>query len=561
MWVTLVAPVFMVVGVLLFFELYPRSHNLTNVLILGGLAFTIGMAGLARFLLQTLANTIEVSPNHLKQSEEHFRLLANTIPDLVSVANGDGQALWYNDAWYRYTGSSPQETFGINWKHVHHPDYFPLVFSKWKAALEKREAFEVQFPLKGKNGTFRRFHYRANPIKDPTGKVLLWCGTSTDIESEMIQVEDQQFLKEATATLNSSLEFDSILAISETYPVPDFADWGTTLNIADSDPKIREEWLVLMDEINWDQIQEGKGEVLVVKEFKSPYLTDKGFSEAAIFPILLRDGVYGAYVYCVKKGKSFDSRKIGILNEFTQLCTKALNNAKLHEEVKDSVQTRDDFISIASHELKTPLTSLQLQIQMLERQLQVRKSVEAENVQSVVFCRDQIQKLSQMIGQLFDTTQIRMGKVQLEKKDSDLVFHNEEMCRRFRFQAKAQGVEIQWFPTSPILGHWDPLRIEQIMSNLISNALKYGNGKPIVVKTELLEKERQARFSVCDQGLGIPKAQQRQIFERFSTGSSNSRGLGLGLYICRQLVLAPGGKIEVKSKEGEGSEFSVYLPL
>ncbi|NBX76169.1 MAG: PAS domain-containing sensor histidine kinase [Proteobacteria bacterium] len=561
MWVTILAPVIMGLGVLLFLELYPRSYFLTVALIVAATLFAVGMSWVTRFLLSTLADTIERSQNHLKQSEEHFRLLANSIPELVSVADGDGQALWYNDAWYRYTGSSPQEKAGINWRHVHHPDYFPLVLSKWKNGLETKAEFEVQFPLKGKDGMYRRFHYRATPVKDGSGKVLLWCGTSTDIEAEMVQVEDQQFLKEATTTLNSSLDFDSILSMSETHPVPLFADWGTTINIAESDSKAKEELLGLLEEVNWDQIREGKVEVLVIKALTNLFLRDNGFSEAAIFPILLRGGAYGAYVYCLKKEQAFDSRKIRMLTEFTQLCTNALNNAKLHEDVKNAVQTRDDFISVASHELKTPLTSLQLQVQMLERQLQEGQNVKPENIKSAEFCREQIQKLSHLIGQLFDITQIRIGKVQLERTESDLLFHIGEVCKRFHSQAKAQGVEIEWSPKDPIVGNWDALRLEQIISNLISNALKYGNGKPILIKAEFLEKERKARFSVCDRGLGIPKTQQRKIFERFSSGSPNSRGLGLGLYICRQLTQAHGGKIEVKSQEGEGSEFTVTLPL
>lgn len=421
MRVTVIAPVMITVGLLIFLGLYHPNHGLLFGLVIGGFMVTIGLTWLTRHLLNSLADTFQLSQAHLKQSEEHFRLLANSIPDLVSVASGEGKALWYNEAWYRYTGSSPNERADINWRHVHHPDTFPLVFEKWKSALETGEGFEIQFPLRGKDGAFRRFLYRATPIKDHKERVVFWFGTSTDIEAEINQ----------------------------------------------------------------------------------------------------------------------------------------------NEILKEALQTRDDFISVASHELKTPLTALQLQCQLLERQLKVGSVVQTESAQAVSFCGDQIHKINQLINQLFDITQIRIGKLQLNKTNSDLAYHVSEVCKRFQSQAKAQGIQFDWKCPEGVVGHWDSVRIEQVVSNLISNALKYGNGKPVWVQVKPLKEQNQAQILVKDQGVGICEPQKHKIFERFSRGSTGAqtRGLGLGLYICRQLVEAHGGRIEVKSEIGIGSEFTVTLPL
>ncbi|NBT58024.1 PAS domain S-box protein, partial [bacterium] len=570
---TWIVPILSAFCLSVFLWLY-HPHICWSWALLGGYFFlTLAITLLARRFLNTLAQNFELSHAHLKQSEEHFRLLANSIPELISVSTGEGEALWYNDAWYRYTGSSPNEKFGINWRHVHHPNHFPVVFEKWKNGIQKGTDFEIQFPLKGSDGVYRRFHYRATPIKDKKGKITFWFGTCADIETEMTQVEDQRFLKEATAALNSSLEMETILRLSSDYTVNQWTDLSAVCFVVPEEPtriishyapsmgnsKAQEEISIgqlsdLVSKIDWNLIREGKWQILSSKQVGVSFLGQMGLDFFAAHPLFLRNQLLGVYLFFLKSGKVFHPRRLKMLTEFTALCTNSLNNAQLHLDLKEAVETRDDFISVASHELKTPLTSLQLQIQSLDRKITASSLKESELAGLTRFCVDQTLRISHLINQLFDTTQIRIGKIQLQKLQTNLSYHVEEVCRKFQSEAKAKGVGFEWSGNEAIIGCWDPLRLEQIITNLLSNALKYGAGKPISIKTKVLDNQTHAMLSIRDRGCGIPESMQSKIFERFSRGSAepHTRGLGLGLFICRQLVQAHRGKIEVKSTLGEG---------
>lgn len=571
MKVTVFVPVMVTIGLLVFLWFYHPMHYLLFLFLFACFVISLGVASLTRHLLLNLAKNFELTQSLLKQSEEHFRLLANAIPELVSVADGEGKALWYNDAWYRYTGSSPKEKSGINWAHVHHPDHLPIVFEKWKMALETSEPFEIQFPLKSKEGKYRRFLYRATPVKDPHDRLLFWFGTSTDIESEMIRLEDQQFLKEANSALNRSLDFQTTLSSSVKLSSPYLTDWGSALFFDNEDPtQIREhvcsgegDVTALVSLVNWTLLRQQSVEVVDLNSAFAKGIAPTKFSWLVAFSIQSGGALKGAYFFLSKDPNGFDSRKLEVLSEFTKLCTNAFENAKLNENLREAVQSRDEFISVASHELKTPLTSLQLRLQILERQLPEGAVVKTENLQNLFYCLEQIRKLDHLIDQLFDTTAIRNGKVQLKRTTCDLSFQITEVCKRFQSEAGEKGVRLDIVANDSILGNWDPVRLDQIISNLVSNSIKYGNGKPVVISSEKAENTKKAKLIVQDHGVGIPEKNQRNIFDRFTRVPSEkgTPGLGLGLYICHQLVQAHGGTIEVKSKEGQGSTFTVTLPL
>lgn len=580
----LLVPIISAICLSVFFWSQHVSQFVISILVSAYFFLSLALAWLGRKLLDVLVRDFEFSLNQVKESKEHFRLLANSIPELVSVATGEGRPLWYSDAWYRYTGSSPQGNTGvINWEHVHHPDHFPKVLEKWKIGLDEQKPFEIQFPLRGKDGTYRRFHYRATPVTDQNNNVLYWFGTCDDIEAEVTKSEEEKFLKDATSDLNSSLEIDGILSVLSVYTVPNLVDCVATVLFENEDPgKITHQNVSpqkdelgigpmhaqqlknILAKVNWDLIREKKLQIIDDINRGVSCLQPQGFNSFAVIPMVALGKLKGVYLLFLKRDKEFDLGRGKILTKVTDLCTQALNNADLHLASKEAVESRDEFISIASHELKTPLTSLLLQIQMLERQVKPESVVGTKVVESIMFCRKQTNKLSDLVNQLLDVTQIRMGKLQLRKLQMDLTVQIDEACNRFETQAHAKGISLGWTRKSPVLGFWDPIRIEQIISNLISNALKYGDGKPISIELELLDNQKEVKFSVKDQGCGIPKDMHEKIFDRFArvgVDTDGIRGLGLGLFICKQLVQAHSGKIEVKSTIGQGSEFIVTLPL
>lgn len=226
-------------------------------------------------------------------------------------------------------------------------------------------------------------------------------------------------------------------------------------------------------------------------------------------------------------------------------------------DAREAIRVRDEFMSIASHELKTPLTALGLQVQSLQRKAEslpddTRKRVEAIG--------RHLSRLDHLIGNLLDVSRIASGRLTLERTEVDLAALVREVAARFEDEARRAGGTIEVSAEAPVIGDWDAFRIEQVVTNLVSNALKYGGSKPISVV--VVGDAERAQVRVCDQGIGIATADVERIFGRYERAVSGRHygGLGLGLYITNQIVTAHGGVITVESAPGAGACFTVDLP-
>lgn len=235
-------------------------------------------------------------------------------------------------------------------------------------------------------------------------------------------------------------------------------------------------------------------------------------------------------------------------------------NIKLQKEIK----LRDEFLSIASHELKTPLTSMLLKIQIVLHSVR-NVSLAKFSVQNLLTmletAEQQVQRLRKMINDLLNTSLITTGKLDLEMQQADLTIIVREVVSEFIEKLEKEGYKVSLKAEKPIPVLVDKVRMEQVVTNLLTNAIKYGNKKPIDI--EVANGHQTAKIIVTDHGLGIDPRHKDQIFGLFERGIQDKtyKGLGVGLYISSQIVKAHNGRITVDTRLNHGSTFTVELPI
>lgn len=232
-------------------------------------------------------------------------------------------------------------------------------------------------------------------------------------------------------------------------------------------------------------------------------------------------------------------------------------------ELEHAVRMRDDFMSVVSHEVRTPLNGLILETQLRKMHL-AKGNADAFTLDKMrgMVERDerQIQSLIRLIEDMLDVARIRTGKLSIRPARFDLTQLVSNVVDRFMPQAIHAGVVIEYSGNDPVVGEWDEFRIEQVVVNLLTNALRYGGKGVVEVSVDVAED--MARVSVRDHGTGISLEDQRRIFMQFERASNRHgiAGLGLGLFISEQIVSAHNGRITVQSTPGEGALFSIHLP-
>lgn len=248
---------------------------------------------------------------------------------------------------------------------------------------------------------------------------------------------------------------------------------------------------------------------------------------------------------------------------------RALNRKIFELEEKNKayekeIRSRDEFLSIASHELKTPLTSMLLQTQTALhniRNVSVAQFSFENLLKMLESVENQTKRLSKMINDLLAVSVITVGNLNLEYEEIDLNELVKGVITDFAARIEKDNYVVSFNPTGKIVGSWDKIRIEQAVSNFVSNAIKYGNQKPIEIETK--NNSLNAEFTIKDNGIGMNKQQQKRIFELFerSVSPDKYKGLGVGLYITQKIIDAHGGSVNVSSNPGHGSQFTMKIPL
>ncbi len=344
----------------------------------------------------------------------------------------------------------------------------------------------------------------------------------------------QRFLAEIGVALSASLEIEKTFGTVARMIVPRLAD-GCTIDVVGSDGA-------------WSRIAAAGDEVP-----EKPIGDDR----TVVVPLRWREAKVGNLTLVSRSASRTldDASHSSLTRELALRLAMAIENADLYRRAQDAVRIRDEFLSIASHELRTPLTPLKLHLGVMRKRLPLDAAALREKL---AFVDRQVDRMNGLIEQLLDVSKITGGRLELEPEWLDL--HEIAVKIVERFATNEHGSTLRLHGTE-IRAYLDPLRIEQLITNLITNAIKYGDGKPIDI--EIGAEENDARIVVRDRGIGIAASKQATIFGRFERAVSAREygGFGLGLWIAQRVVEASGGHIAVTSELGAGSEFVVVLPL
>jgi signal transduction histidine kinase len=266
--------------------------------------------------------------------------------------------------------------------------------------------------------------------------------------------------------------------------------------------------------------------------------------------------------------KPFSAREL-LARIRMQLHMSEVRQSAIEQEVRAAalarvIQARDEFLSIASHELKTPLTSLKMQLQLTQKSIRPAEGIApqpAKLAQVFDLSIRQVQRLGKLVEELLDVSRMHAGRMLYRLEEVELSGLVAETIERFADQLEAARCPVQVSAPDKLLMSCDRFRVEQVLTNLLTNAMKYGAGMPIRVSVSPIEGG--ARIEVTDEGMGIAPEKHARIFDRFERAISHHSisGLGLGLFIARQIVEAHGGSIGLRSEVGKGSTFTVQLPF
>jgi signal transduction histidine kinase/FixJ family two-component response regulator len=413
------------------------------------------------------------------------------------------------------------------------------------------------------------------------------------------------FLAQASRRLASSLNLEDTLAEAVRVSLPEAADWcvvtlppdplnegeGPRSVIAHRDPALeqgaRTELAVAAASVRGGRfVAPGRrGAARVIATGATEWVTPEtvlaaatsdaegaalagrlGFDAGLCVPLRTTDRVLGAITLVWSSpARSFGLDDLGLAEELATRVALAIESALLYRRAREAIRARDEFLSIAAHELNTPLATLSLLIEaMLEAGLaaeQAGEDVGAAVGDGLERARRQVKRLGRLVTNLLDVSRISAYRLELELSETDLVATVREVVDQFGPELIRAGCVLSLQTPSQLRGRWDASRLGQVLTNLLSNACKYGARKPIEVS--LASEGDRARLTVRDHGIGLPENDLEQIFELFgrATSARPFSGLGLGLYVSRKVVEAHGGSIQARPAPDRGAQFEVELPL
>ncbi len=470
----------------------------------------------------------------IEESEKKFRQLANTLPQMVWKTDPAGRQTFASERWKEYTGLDLQDETGL--QQVVHPEDWENITQLWSDSLATGKGYTAEIRLKSKTGDYHWHFSQAVPIRDADGNITNWITTFADVHEQKIVAEvlrqsDENFRQLAdlvpqiiwTARPNGFLDYYN----KRWYDFTGFKEgYGDQSWI----PILHPDDVQLCTDSWYHSVKTGE-----------PYQIEYRFKDQA-------SGQYRWFL-----GKALPIRDSqGVITKWFGTCTDI-------QAIKALDEQKDYFISLASHELKTPLTTIKAYVQVLQLKYK-NHDVFLGNAHNTIY--KQIEKINKLISDLLDVPKIQSGKLSLHKEQFPVNQLVQEAVNEIQ-QINA-SYNIIFFPKAEPLVYADKERIGQVLINLLTNAVKYSpNAKDIIVQSVVAGSE--LRVSVQDFGIGINKNDHQKIFERFYRVEGKDErkysGFGIGLFVSSEIIQRHDGKIGVDSEPGKGSTFYFSLPV
>jgi signal transduction histidine kinase len=553
--------------------------------------------------LQSVREKLAAIPGSAIILEALFAL----APVGFQIYDASGRCLLVNQAFRDFFGSEPPPEYNIRRDEIVAAsgmlDLIDRAFAGevthtpplWYDPRELRQVAVTEGRRVGIETTFF-------PLRDAAGAVthvgLVFKDVTADMEKrareEKARVE-AEFLANCSAVLAGSLDLQSTLQSLARLTIPHLADWciidlvgddGAIQRVATAHAnRAREELLAELQRRYPPRTDSPQPAARVLRTGQPELIADVDdavIAAAAVddghaallrslelrsylaVPLVARERTLGVIgLAFAESRRRYGPEELRVAGDLASRAALAIDNARLYQQARTAIRVREEFLSVAGHELRTPLAAAQIHLDLAVRAVE-RAPIQSDELHDprnrLADTNRLLRRLGGLVDQLLDVSRLGSGRLVLDVQDVDLAALAHEAIDRLKQEAARAKTALTLAAPAPVNGLWDRARLDQVLSNLLSNALKYGAGKPVDV--EVRAEGGDAIIIVRDRGIGIAPESQARIFSKFERAAPEIfvGGLGLGLWICREVVEAMNGRIGVESALGSGAVFTVRLP-
>ena len=537
----------------------------------------------------------------IRNNEQRLRFMFDSMQQKIFTTLPDGSGAYFNPAWSMFTGLRAQAIRDNGWAQFVHPDDVEASGQAWMHSLQHGEAFQIEQRFRRADGQYRWHLSRAVPMRDESGRVMMWIGSNTDIHE--VKIVESELARRLQAERRHSAVLAKVAAASSQLHTAASVDGiaRELVNIVRDILEVHQAVISLNTSDNWSQAinavsmsdkyadyagytaaPDGSGiYATVCRTNKAIRLTQeelerhpdwKGFGADKdrhppmrgwlAVPLKAHDGRnIGLLQASDKQDGEFTEEDEAILTQLASIAATGFENARLYETLNEQHRRKDEFLAMLAHELRNPLAPIRAAADLLA----IANLGEERIRQTSAVISRQVQHMSSLVDDLLDISRVTRGLIELAGADLDIKRVVADAVEQVRPLVEARLHELTVISSAEpahIMG--DHKRLVQILANILNNAVKYTQrGGRILVRTETTDD--QVILSVEDNGAGVPHELQPYVFDLFSQAARSSDraqgGLGIGLALVQSLVVLHGGQVTCHSDgPGTGSRFTVSLP-